>query len=119
MSINMYFSRQKGREKYTFYFLSINLKLLLNFINMPRNMSLNLHLILIFLSAWNLYRQLLLIPCADAPKKIKIKCIMQYFINYRKLEISQYQNVIFQINHKRYEKNLSYIIVYYKKIYKF
>ena len=84
---------------------------------MPRNISLNLHLILIFLSAWNLYRQLLLI--FHAPKKIKIKCIMQYLINYRKLEKSQYQNVIFQLNHKRYEKNLSYIIVYYKKIYKF
>ena len=36
-----------------------------------------------------------------------------------KVEKSQYQNSIFQLNYTRYEKKLSYKIIFYIKIYKF
>ena len=36
-----------------------------------------------------------------------------------KLETSQYQNSIFQLNYTRYEKKLPYKIIFYIKIYKF
>ena len=35
------------------------------------------------------------------------------------LEKSQYQNSIFQLNYTRYEKKLTYKIIFYIKIYKF
>ena len=35
-----------------------------------------------------------------------------------KLEKSQYQNSIFQLNYTRYENKLSYKIIFYMKIYK-